>query len=71
MYETISVEQLFEEELEALVAQHEKLIAENTKDSMLIAERILPVIEYFKARLGLLEESVDEMYGVPENHTLH
>ena len=71
MYETVSVEELFQEELEALQAQHEKLIAEGTREGMLIAERLLPVIEYFKARLGLADESLDELYGVPEDHTLH
>ena len=33
MYETVSVEQLFEEELAALKEQHQKLIDENTVDS--------------------------------------
>ena len=71
MYETVSVEQLFEEELAALEEQHQKLIDENTYTSRQTAEKIANVIEYFKLRLGILEETMEEVYGVNENKTLH
>ena len=71
MYETVSVEELFEEELAALEEQHQKLLDENTFDSRQTAQKIANVIEYFKARLGQSDETMDELYGVPENHTLH
>jgi hypothetical protein len=71
MYETVSVEQLFEEELAALEEQHQRLIDENTFDSRRTAQKIANVIEYFKLRLGVLEETMEEVYGVDENKTLH
>lgn len=71
MYETVSVEQLFEEELAALEEQHQKLIDENTFDSRRTAEKIANVIQYFQLRLGVLEETMEEVYGVNENNTLH
>jgi len=71
MYETVSVEQLFEEELAALEQQHQRLIDENTFDSRHTAQKIANVIEYFKLRLGVLEETIEEVYGVNENKTLH
>jgi len=71
MYETVSVEQLFEEELAALEEQHQRLIDENTFDSRCTAQKIANVIEYFKLRLGVLEETMEEVYGVDENKTLH
>ena len=71
MYETVSVEQLFEEELAALEQQHQRLIDENTFDSRHTAQKIANVIEYFKLRLGVLEETLEDVYGVDENKTLH
>jgi hypothetical protein len=71
MYETVSVEQLFEEELAALEEQHQRLIDENTFDSRLTAQKIANVIEYFKLRLGVIEQTIDEVYGVSNNKTLH
>jgi hypothetical protein len=71
MYETVSVEQLFEEELAALEEQHQRLIDENTFDSRHTAQKIANVIEYFKLRLGVLEETLEDVYGVDENKTLH
>ena len=71
MYETVSVEQLFEEELAALEEQHQRLIDENTFDSRHTAQKLANVIEYFKLRLGVLEETIEEVYGVNENKTLH
>lgn len=71
MYETVSVEQLFEEELAALEEQHQRLIDENTFDSRQTAQKIANVIEYFKLRLGVIEQTIDEVYGVSNNKTLH
>jgi response regulator RpfG family c-di-GMP phosphodiesterase len=71
MYETVSVEQLFEEELEALEEQHQRLIDENTFESRHTAQKIANVIEYFKLRLGVSDETMDEVYGYSKNDTLH
>ena len=71
MYETVSVEELFEEELAALEEQHQKLLEENSVDSKRVAQRIACVIEYFKARLGVIEETMEELYGASSNKTLH
>ena len=71
MYETVSVEQVFEEELAALEEQHQKLIDENTFDSRRTAEKIANVIQYFQLRLGVLDKTMEEVYGVSENNTLH
>lgn len=71
MYETVSVEQLFEEELAALEEQHQKLLDENTFESRQTAQKIANVIEYFKLRLGVIEETMDEVYGVSKHNTLH
>ena len=71
MYETVSVAELFEEELAALEEQHQRLIDENSFDSRQTAQKIANVIEYFKVRLGVLEETMEEIYGVPGNKTLH
>ena len=71
MYETVSVEQLFEEELAALEEQHQRLLDENTFDSRQTAQKIANVIEYFKLRLGVLDETLDEAYGVGSDKTLH
>ena len=70
-YETVSVEQLYEEELAALEEQHQKLLDENTFQSRQTAQKIANVIEYFKVRLGIVEETVEEVYGVGGDKTLH
>jgi hypothetical protein len=51
-YETITLEQLFREELEALMDQQEKLIEEDTPESKALAHNLGYVIAYFKARLN-------------------
>ena len=71
MYETVSVEQLFEEELAALEEQHQRLLDENTFESRQTAQKIANVIEYFQLRLGVIEETIDEVYGVSKHNTLH
>jgi len=71
MYETVTVAQLFEEELEALEEQYDTLIEEDTQTSKLTAQKIANVIEYFKLRLGVLEASLEETYGAAPHRTLH
>ena len=68
MYETVTVAELFEEELAALEEQHELLLEENTFESRTTAKKLSHVIEYFKSRLGI-EEHDD--YVDPGNNTLH
>ena len=69
MYETVTVAELFEEELAALEEQHELLLEENTFESRTTAKKLSHVIEYFKSRLGIEEEHDD--YVNPGNSTLH
>lgn len=52
-YETITVKQLFEEELEAIQEQHEKLVELDTPESRDAADSLYHVIRYFKKRLEL------------------
>lgn len=69
MYEeTVTVAQLFEEELEALEEQHEMLIERNTHESRLTAIKIEHVMEYLRARL---DSSIEDAYGVTDKKTLH
>ena len=69
--ETVTVGEIFEEELLALEEQHARLIAENTHDSRLTAQKIANIIEYFKLRLELLDYDINDAYGVGSNETLH
>jgi hypothetical protein len=71
MDETVTVAQLFEEELAALEGQHGKLIEENTHESRLTAKKIEHIIEYFKLRLDLLDYDIETAYGVGTDATLH
>ena len=50
--ETITVQQLFEEELEALRERYDSLIGQGTEDNLKEAENLEHVIRYFEARLG-------------------
>ena len=72
MYEdVVTVAELFEEELEALVIQHEKLITENTSRSLEVASSLDHVIKYFKVRLGHTEDDLESVYGAGPEETLH
>lgn len=51
-YETVSVAELFQEELDALRDQYDKLIDRGTDSSLTTAENLEHVIRYFEARLG-------------------
>lgn len=68
-YETVSVAELFEEELVALEEQHEELLEKNTYESRTTAAKISHVIEYFKNRLGIMDE--EDYLANPGNNTLH
>lgn len=69
--ETVTVAELFEEELLALEEQHKKLIEENTELAKDTAAKIAHIIEYFKLRLELLDYDIEDAYGVGSNETLH
>jgi len=72
MYEdVVTVAELFEEELEALILQHEKLLRENTNDSRNIAQSLEHVIRYFRVRLGHTDEDLESVYGAGPEETLH
>jgi len=55
-YETISVEQLFQEELDCLREQYDILIDKGTSTSLRAAEDLEHVIRYFEARLNQTTE---------------
>ena len=67
-YETIPVEQLFQEELDALREQYDILIGKGTDNSLRAAEDLEHVIRYFEARLGQIPEQ--ERVPGPDD-TLH
>jgi len=69
--ETVTVGEIFEEELAALEEQHQKLIDENTHESRLTAKKIEHIMEYFKLRLELLDYDINDAYGAGSNQTLH
>ena len=72
MYEeSVTVAELFEEELIAIEEQYDKLIGENTMDSRLTAKKLEHIIEYFKLRLQLLDYDMEDAYGVGTKQTLH
>jgi tRNA(His) 5'-end guanylyltransferase len=72
MYEeSVTVAELFEEELIAIEEQYDKLIEENTMDSRLTAKKLEHIIEYFKLRLQLLDYDMEDAYGVGTKQTLH
>ena len=55
-YETVSVAQLFQEELDCLREQYDLLIGKGTNTSLQAAEDLEHVIRYFEARLGQTTE---------------
>ena len=69
--ETVTVAELFEEELEALIAQHERLITENTSHSLEVANSLEHVIKYFRVRLGHTDDDLESVYGAGPEETLH
>ena len=55
-YETVSVGELFQEELDALREQYDILIDKGTDTSLRAAENLEHVIRYFESRLGQTTE---------------
>ena len=69
-YETVSVGELFQEELDCLKEQYDNLIDKGTTTSLKAAEDLEHVIRYFEARLG----NTTELYvegGPTSDDTLH
>jgi len=65
--ETISVEQLFQKELEALRDQYDALILKGTPVSLEAAENLEHVIRYFESRLNQTTELYIEGGPGPED----
>lgn len=69
--ETVSVEELFEEELAALETQYTKLRESKESSSQLAAESLLHVIAYFRVRLGYEVDDFETVYGSYPDRTIH
>ncbi len=70
--ETVSVEELFEEELAALEYHYNKLVKETSDPGATkAAENLLHVIAYFRVRLGQEEEDFESLYGAYPDRTIH
>ena len=69
--EAIIIAELFEEELEILTKQHTSLLEKQTTEATLAARDLNCVIKYFKARLGLEETDLEELYGADPERMLH
>jgi len=69
-YETVSVAELFQEELDALREQYDILIDKGTDSSLEAAENLEHVIRYFESRLGQTTELYFEGSPGPDD-TLH
>jgi hypothetical protein len=70
--ETVSVGELFEEELDLLIDQHKFLTEKNTEESMMAADSLAHVINYFRIRLGMEGDiELEDIYGAGRNETLH
>ena len=69
-YETVSVAELFQEELDALRDQYDKLIDRGTDSSLTTAENLEHAIRYFEARLGQTTDLYFEGEPGPDD-TLH
>ena len=70
--EVVSVAELFEEELAVLVEQHDILTRKNTRDSIIAAESLLHVINYFRIRLGIeTGTEIEDLYGAGPDETIH
>lgn len=69
--ETVSVEELFTEELEALEEQYNKLIDLDTAEAQSTANSLIHIITYFRVRLGLTTEDLEDVYGADPSRTIH
>lgn len=68
---TQTIAELFEEELDILSKQHTILLQKGTTEATLAARDLNCVIKYFKARLGLEETDLEELYGADPDRMLH
>lgn len=69
--EVVSVEELFQEELEVLEHQYDKLTQVSSEESRIAAETLLHVIAYFRVRLGLEQNDLEELFGADPDRTIH
>ena len=69
--ETVSIEELFEEELQALETQYTRLSKNKDRSSQLAAESLLHVIAYFRVRLGYEGDDFEKVYGSYPDRTIH
>jgi hypothetical protein len=70
--EMVSVGELFEEELDLLIDQYQFLTEKNTEESLMAADSLAHVINYFRIRLGIEEGiELEDVYGAGRNETLH
>jgi len=72
-YETVSVEQIYTEELEALEGHYSLLRSLETEAADTVADSLEHVINYFRIRLGMVDdEDLTTAYGVAsDTTTLH
>ena len=69
--ETVSVEELFTEELEALEEQYNRLVELDTDEAQNTANSLIHIITYFRVRLGLETTDLEEVYGADPSRTIH
>ena len=67
-YETVSVAQLFQEELDALREQYDHLIEHGSDQALTAAQNLEHVIRYFESRLG---QTTEMFVGMEPDETLH
>lgn len=64
--ETVSVSELFQEELDLVIEQIDRLINSGTDDELKVAENLEQVVKYLKARIITIREHESMV-----NQTLH
>lgn len=64
--ETVSVSELFQEELDLVIEQIDRLINSGTDDELKVAENLEQVVNYLKARIITIREHESMV-----NQTLH
>ncbi len=69
--ETVSVEELYQEELTLLETQYDRLCRLDTESARKAADTLLHVIAYFRVRLGYEEHDLEEVFGPDPDRTIH
>ena len=69
--ETVSIAELFQEELDALQGQYDRLSVIDTDGARKASETLLHVIAYFRVRLGQDEHDLEEVFGADPDRTIH